>query len=37
MDGLAVQVALGDPDVPAASMAPAWLASASAELGVPLP
>lgn len=37
MDGLAVQVALGDPDVPAGSMAAAWLASASAELGVPLP
>jgi AcrR family transcriptional regulator len=34
MDGLAVQVALDDPDVPDVKMADLWLAGASAELGL---
>jgi AcrR family transcriptional regulator len=36
MDGLAVQVALRDPDVPDASMSTLWLTSAAYELGVPV-
>ncbi|HEY7815245.1 MAG TPA: TetR family transcriptional regulator C-terminal domain-containing protein [Nakamurella sp.] len=34
MDGLGVQVALGDPDVPAERMAALWLEGAAAELGL---
>ncbi len=37
MDGLAVQVALDDPDVPEERMADLWLAGASAELGIDPP
>jgi len=36
MDGLAVQVALRDPDVPENRMTDLWLESAAAELDVPL-
>lgn len=36
MDGLAVQAALRDPDVPEERMSELWLQSAAAELGVPL-
>lgn len=36
MDGLAVQVALRDPDVPEDRMTDLWLASAAAELGIPV-
>ena len=36
MDGLAVQVALRDPDVSVARMAELWLTAASYELSVPL-
>ncbi len=36
MDGLAVQVALRDPDVPEERMSDLWLESAAAELGVPV-
>jgi AcrR family transcriptional regulator len=36
MDGLAVQVALRDPDVPEERMIDLWLESAAAELGVPV-
>jgi hypothetical protein len=36
MDGLAVQVALHDPDVPEARMSDLWLESAAEELGVPV-
>ncbi|MFN8167619.1 MAG: TetR family transcriptional regulator C-terminal domain-containing protein [Candidatus Nanopelagicales bacterium] len=35
MDGLAVQVALHDPDVPEERMSDLWLEAAAAELGVP--
>jgi AcrR family transcriptional regulator len=35
MDGLAVQVALRDPDVPEALMSELWLESAAAEVGIP--
>ncbi len=35
MDGLAVQVALRDPDVPESRMTGLWLESAAAELGLP--
>jgi hypothetical protein len=35
MDGLAVQVALRDPDVPEALMSRLWLEAAAAEVGVP--
>jgi hypothetical protein len=35
MDGLAVQVALHDPDVPEARMSDLWLESAAEELGIP--
>jgi AcrR family transcriptional regulator len=35
MDGLAVQVALRDPDVPEDRMTDLWLESAAAELGLP--
>ena len=34
MDGLGVQVALGDPDVPAERMAALWLEGAAGELGL---
>jgi AcrR family transcriptional regulator len=36
MDGLAVQVALHDPDVPEERMTDLWLESAAAELGIPV-
>jgi AcrR family transcriptional regulator len=36
MDGLAVQVALRDPDVPEDRMTDLWLESAAAELDIPL-
>ena len=36
MDGLAVQVALRDPDVPDERMSGLWLEAAAAEIGVPL-
>ena len=36
MDGLAVQVALRDPDVPEDRMTDLWLGSAAAELGIPV-
>jgi AcrR family transcriptional regulator len=35
MDGLAVQVALRDPDVPESRMTELWLTAAAAEVGVP--
>jgi AcrR family transcriptional regulator len=35
MDGLAVQVALRDPDVPEERMSDLWLESAAVELGIP--
>ena len=34
MDGLAVQVALRDPEIPVARMTELWLTSAALELGI---